>query len=397
MNGWGDVLLVLLAGGALSWLSRHLSFPNAVAQVLLGVALGSAVLGWVTPVPALGVLGEIAVVLLLGVAGIEIGFEHLRKAGGAGVTVAALGIVLSVAGGYAVARAWGSVSVEALYLGLALGATSVGITVQVLEQYHLVGHRVADIVVAAAVIDDVVALLMLGAAHGVLTGTQGATGLLGFFLLSSVVLVAIFTVSRSATHRLWGQGRLRDAWWRTLWLLAAIGSGAWITHTFGLSSVVGAFFAGLGAGDGIGDSHREQSVRSLEPAVLILMPFFFVTIGLQARWDVLAEPSMLALAGVLTAVAVLSKALGGVVGALELRRWRDRFIVGFGMVPRGEVGLVIATLGYTQGHLSHHVFMVLVFTTIAVSVLGPLMMMPFARSLAAQRARAAAGEDRQLA
>jgi Kef-type K+ transport system membrane component KefB len=164
-----DILVVLVLGGGLSWLSQRLRFPNAVAQVVLGVLLGTAVLGWVPHSPVLHEFGAVGVVLLLGVAGLELGLGRLTAAGPTGAFVATLGIVFSVVGGYGIGILYGSAGDEALYLGLALGATSIGITVQLLEQFGLIGHRVADILVAAAVIDDVIALYLLGAAHGFLS------------------------------------------------------------------------------------------------------------------------------------------------------------------------------------------------------------------------------------
>ena len=385
MTDWLDIALVFLAGGALGWLSARYRFPNAVAQVVLGVVLGTAVLGWVPHSPLLHDIGELSVILLLGVAGLALGFERLKAAGWAGAAVATLGIVFSVAGGYAIGVGFGSPGDEALYLGLALGATSIGITVQVLEQFGLVGHRVADVLIAAAVIDDVVALYMLGAAHGMLSAGFGAAQLLGYILLAVVVLGGLFTVTRIVTRLAWERRLIARPWIRAAWVVAVVGLGAWLTHAMNLSSVVGGFFAGVGAGDGLPDEASAQSATDLRPLVLASMPFFFVMIGVQAQWDVLAEPGLVGLVLALTAFAIASKAIGGVLGALDVSGWRDRWLIGFGMVARGEVGLIIATLGFEQGHIRRPVFVALVLTTVVVSALGPLLMAPLARRCAAAR------------
>lgn len=188
MAAISDVLVVLVLGGALGWLSRRLNFPNAVAHVVLGVLLGSAMLGWVLHNPLLHTLGEVGVMVLLGVAGLEVGIDRLKAAGWAGTAVAVLGIVFSFAGGYAIAHLYGSPSDEAMYLGLALGATSIGITVQVLEQFAVIAHRVADIVIAAAVIDDIIALYALGAVHGFFSEGLGTAEVLSFVVLAMVLL-----------------------------------------------------------------------------------------------------------------------------------------------------------------------------------------------------------------
>ena len=335
---------------------------------------------------ALHGFGEIGVVLLLGVAVLEVGLDRLTAAGWAGVAVAALGIVVSVAGGYAIGWLYGAPSDEALFLGLALGATSIGITVQVLEQFGLMGHRAADVLLAAAVIDDVIALYLLGAAHGFLSDGMSGGGALVFVAWAIIVLGGLFVLCHYVTawasrHRIL-DSRAR----RGVWIVTAVALGAWLTHSLDLSSVVGAFFAGLGIGEGLSDERAERSVKDLQPGVLLLMPFFFVMIGVQAQWDVLDEPALLWLVLGLIGFAVVSKTLGGVLGAIRIGSWRDRWFIGFGMVARGEVGLIIASIGLAQGHLSYPVFVALVLTIIVVSVLGPLLMVPLAKGLCAQRA-----------
>lgn len=379
-----DILLVLVLGGALGWLSLRLGFPNAVAQVLLGVLLGTAVLGWVPHSSLLHGFGLVGVVLLLGVAGLEVGLERLTAAGWAGVLVATLGIVLSAAGGYAVASVYGSPLDEALYVGLALGATSIGITAQVLEQFGLIGHRVADVLLAAAVIDDVIALYLLGAAHGFLSDDLSGSGALIFIALAIIALGGLFALCRFLTA--WASHRclLKNRGSRGVWIVTMVALGAWLTHTLDLSSVVGAFFAGLGAGEGLTQEASGRSAKDLQPLVLLLMPFFFVMIGVQAQWDILDEPALLWLVLGLIGIAVISKTLGGVFGAIRIGSWRERWLIGFGMVPRGEVALVISTLALEQGHMARPVFVALVLMTITVAVAGPLLMAPLAKGLGEQ-------------
>ena len=384
MAAISDVFVVLVLGGALGWLSQRLNFPNAVAQVVLGVLLGSAMLGWVSHNPLLHTLGEVGVVLLLGVAGLEVGIDRLKGAGWAGTAVAVLGIVFSFAGGYGIAHAYGSPSDEALYLGLALGATSIGITVQVLEQFGVIAHRVADIVIAAAVIDDVIALYALGAVHGFLSEGLRAAEVLTFVLLAIVVLCGLFTVLRVLTRWAARRGFIDTSWRRGVWILTAVILGALVTHTLGLSSVVGAFFAGVGVGAALTGEARERSANALRPMVLVMMPFFFVMIGVQAQWSILDQAASWWFVVILIVCAVSAKTLAGLLGATGIDRWRERWIIGFGMVARGEIALIIATVGFEQGHLRHPVFVALVLTTVAVSVLGPLLMAPLAKRLGSE-------------
>lgn len=377
----GDIMLVLALGSGIGWMSQRFKFPNAVAQVLLGVLLGTAVLGWVEHSETLHLLGEIGVVLLLGAAGLEIGINRLKTAGWAGVAVAALGIIFSFSGGYAIGWFYGSPSAESLYLGLALAATSIGITVQVLKQFGLIGHRVAEVVIAAAVIDDVVALVLLGAAHGFLSDGLAVTGTIGPMVLAVVILGCLYWLCRAVARWSSRFGLVDNAWARTALILSAIFAGSLLTHALEYSSVVGGFFAGVGVGEGLGQEGRTLGVRKRNPLVLVMMPFFFVMIGVQAQWEVMYEPNLLWFVAGLIALAVTGKVVGGIIGTMRWHGWRERWLIAFGMVPRGEIALVIATLGFVQGHLTHHVFVALVLMTIVLSVLGPLLMAPFANSL----------------
>jgi Na+:H+ antiporter len=377
-----SLFLVLSLGLLTGFFSERFWFPNAVAQVLLGVVLGAAVLGWVAHDPVIHVWGEIGVVVLLGVAGLEVGMGQLKDAGWPGIWVAVLGIVLSLVGGYAVALWYGSPADESIYLALALAATSIGISVQVLHQYGLMGHRVAEVIIAAAVVDDVIALYLLGAAHGFLSDGLSAPEIVTFVVLAVMVLVALFVLSKTATAWLAQRRLIERPGLRCAWILLMVALGASTTALLELSAVVGAFFAGVGTGEGLTQQARESSVKALNPLVLATIPFFFVMIGVQAEWTGLTDGPLLNLVLVLIAMACFTKVVGGVVGAWRVGRWRDRCLVGAGMMPRGEVALVIATIGFQQGHLSQPVYIAVIMMTIVVSVLGPLWMAPLAKRLA---------------
>lgn len=379
-----EILLVLTLGVAAGWLGRRVGLPAAVGQVVLGAVLGPAVLGWVSPDEALRLLAEIGVVLLLGMAGLHIGLERLVAAGQSAWWVALLGMVLPLGGGYAVASWWGSPEPEALYVGVALAATSIGISVQVLHQFDLLRSRVGEVVIAAAVIDDVIALYLLAVAHGVLSGGFSAPRVGGSLLLALASLGALFWVSRWMARRIAG---------KSFQMLAAIGlimAAGWVTAGLGLSAVVGGFFAGLGIGEGVGQQRREQLSGNLNRLVLLLVPFFFVLIGVAAEWKVVAEPGMTTLMLGLLAVALLGKILGGVVGALSGGLWAS-LIVGTSMAPRGEVALVVADLGFRQGHLDHHVFVILVLVAVSTAVAAPLLI---AAAAWQYRRRTAHGNER---
>lgn len=375
-----DLLLILILGVAVGWMARRFRFPAAVAQVLLGMFIGAPLLGWVEVDEATRLLGELGVVILLGVAGLELGIGRLFAAGRSGLLVAVLGIGLSWLAGYGVATLWGSPSPEAVYVGIVLAATSVGISVQVLRQYGLIERRIGEIVLAAAVIDDVIALYLLALAHGTLNGGFSAS-MLGMSLTVGIVLLAsIFWCGRSLFYlvqaRLQKMGSYATVSAIALFLVTA----AWSTELAGFSPVVGAFFAGLGVRSGYDSRSEESPISALEPLVWLFTPFFFVAIGSRADWSVIGDPGMpLLLAGLLFA-AVTGKVLGGVLGAVDLRGGVPRTLAGLSMAPRGEVALVIAALGFAQGHISHHMLVALVLMTVLCALIAPAGMAWLARA-----------------
>jgi Kef-type K+ transport system membrane component KefB len=290
-----------------------------------------------------------------------------------------LGILFSFSGGFGFALWWTAPHPEALYVGTALAATSIGISIEVLRQCGLLESRIGQVVVAAAVVDDILALYLLAVAHGVLSGDFVLWLLALSALLAFVVVAAVFWVARalgrlSIIYHRWNGGVTQIV--GAIVLLLAF---AWVTDWVDLSLVVGGFFAGLGLGEGLGEPARQELAQGLESFVLVLAPFFFVLIGAQAQLSFLTEPAMLLLLAGLLLVAMICKILGGLLGAVQTGTWSARLLIGVSMVPRGEVGLIIASLGFDQTHLNHHVFVTLVLMTIATSVLAPFAMVPLAR------------------
>lgn len=376
-----DILLILLLGVPVGWIAQRLRIPAVVGQVLLGIIIGPPLIGLIEPDDTLQLLGELGVVLLLGVAGMRLGLDRLVDAGWPGLWVALLGMVLCLAGGYVLAITWGSPQEEAIYVGTALTATSIGVSVQVLQQFGLIERSIGRIVIAAAIIDDVVALYLLALAHGILSEVLAAGQLMGSVFQAAVILAAIFFACKlSGRFILQPLGRHGSAllWWASVLLIVAF---AWLTAGMGYSLVVGGFFAGLGLGEGLS---REQQVRvtaQLERLVLLLVPFFFVLIGSRAEWQVLLDQGMPLLVTALLVVAISGKVAGGWLGARTTGGFMRRLLIGVSMAPRGEVALVVAGLGFEQGHISHHMLVALVLTTIGTALASPLLMTSVLRQL----------------
>lgn len=371
--------LILLLGVCVGWLANRIGQPPAVAQVLLGLVIGPPLLGWIDSGEALELIGQLGIVLLLGMAGMHIGSRHLAQQGWTALWVAIFGIFICLAGGYVFTSLWGSPHAEAIYVGTALTATSIGISVQVLHQLNLFDRKIGEIIIAAAVIDDVLALYLLATAHGLLSKDLAIYQLGLSMITTALILASIYLLCRWMS-RLVGAMLARDRYNVMLLLISvAIIAFGWATEKLGYSMVVGGFFAGLGLGDGMELSIRKQYAQKLGWVVPILTPFFFVVIGSRAEWNVLSDPGMLTLVIGLLLIAIAGKTLGGYLGALRAAGSGPSLLIGVSMAPRGEVALVIAGLGYSQGHISHHMLVALILVTIGTAVVSPLMMAQMAK------------------
>ena len=372
-----DIVLILFLGVSAGLLARRMGQPAAVAQVLVGLIIGPSLLGWIAVNENLKILGELGVLLLLGMAGMHLGLDRLAAAGWKGFRVALLGMLLCFAGGYAFAIWWGSPSEEAIYVGVVLTATSIAISVQVLQQYGFINKEVGRVVIAAAVIDDIVALYLLAITHSALTEVVQFSRIMLSMIVAALVFAFIFIVCRVLARYLFSWLKLPAL--HLVFSLLIIISFGWFTQWLGYSLVVGSFIAGLGLGEGLQKVKRNELLQQYDMLVLLLVPFFFVSVGSQAEWRVLSDSGMTVLVLGLISIALAGKTLGGYLGAWSRTDVYKPLLIGVSMTPRGEVALVIASIGFTQGHISHHVLVALMLMAIAAALAGPVLMALLAR------------------
>jgi len=251
--------------------------------------------------------------------------------------------------------------------------------VQVLHQLNLFDHKIGKIIIAAAVIDDVLALYLLATVHGLLSEDQPLYQLGLTMFGTALVLGTIYFLCRWLS-RLVVPILTRDKFNAGLLLISVvIIVFGWVTDVLGYSMVVGGFFAGLGLGDGMELPVRKQFAQQLGRVVPFLVPFFFVVIGSRAEWNVLADPGMPTLVIGLLLIAIAGKTLGGYLGAIHANGTGSSLLIGISMAPRGEVALVIAGLGFIQEHISHHMLVALILVTIGTALVSPLVMTKVAK------------------
>lgn len=373
-----DLFLILLAAKIGDELFKRIDQPAIIGEILAGVLVGPAVLGWVDVGETVEVFAELGAVFLLFWVGLETRFEDLRKVGGPAALVGTLGVVLPFAGGAGLAAAVGESGAVVVFMGAALVATSVGITSAVLSELGLVATPAGRTILGAAIIDDILAMLILGVAVG-LAGDAGAdyTGLV-VSALFAVAFVAFFALGGTSLMRR-RPGILQTPRFSESPLLPAVliclGLAA-LSSRIGLAAIIGAFLAGMMVAETKEQHPIEQEVA---PLYAFFPPFFFVFIGLQIDLDAYARPATLALLAAVTAVAVITKFAGSWLGAIGLGR-REAAVVGVGMVPRGEVGIVIAGIALAEGAVSDQFFAVVVGMSVLTTLIAPPALRALART-----------------
>jgi Kef-type K+ transport system membrane component KefB len=342
--------------------------PAIVGGILAGTLLGPAVLNWVQLDNTMHVLAEMGVLFLLFRVGLEVKSSELMSVGGTAALVALAGVLVPFAMGFGIAKGFGEPNVEAFFVAAAMVATSIGITAQVLSEAGLLKTLAARITLGAAVIDDVLGLLVLAIVSSIAKGDVNFAGLATTAGLAIGFTVLVFKWgSKTVGHvvpRVEQKFRTSEAQF-TLAMVLMFGLAVLASYA-GIAAIVGAFLAGMALADTV--SHR---VHDLAAGISeLLTPFFLAGIGMQMDLTPFADRDLLIFAAVLLVAAVLSKWIGGAAGAFRLG-WAEANRIGVGMVPRGEVGLVVAQLGFTMGVIPKSTFGVVVFMSLATTIIAP--------------------------
>lgn len=370
-----DLFVVLLAAKAGDELFKRIRQPAIVGEILAGVLVGPAVLGVVQPSITLEVFAELGVVFLLFWVGLETRISDLRAVGSSAFLTGVLGVVLPFAGGFGLGMALGESTSTSTFLGAALVATSVGITSAVLIELGALASRAGRTIIGAAIVDDILAMLILAVAVGAASGGTDVVGLVVVVLLA-LGFVAFFALGGTTLMR--RQPRILHApRFSESPLLPAVilclGLAA-IAAEIGLAAIIGAFLAGMM----VAETKEHHPIEAeVAPLYAFFPPFFFVFIGMQIDLHALSRPGTIALLVGVTALAVATKFVGAWLGARSLGP-ADATFVGAGMVPRGEVGIIVAGIGRASGVIDEQVFAVVV----GMSVLTTLAVPPVLRALA---------------
>lgn len=368
---------LLLATQIVAHLCRRVEIPEVIGQILVGIIAGPAVLDWVHLNSMMNEFQEIGVIILMFIAGLESDLSLLRKYLKPAVVVALLGVIVPIVIMGPVSYMFGFTKLESLFIGVIFATTSVSISVAVLREFNRLDSREGATVLGAAVADDIIGVILLSVMISVINGSSnsghGNGQPLGIVLLMQLVFFGgtYLLIRWLAPYLIHMSDRLLTvASTSVMAMIICLGMAA-IADYVGLSGAVGSFFAGIAVAN---TKHKEVVDRSFIPiGYAMFIPLFFVSVGLNMRFNNIGESFVFVI--VMTILASLTKLLGCGAGAkLSGFSMPSSYVVGSGMVARGEMGLITAQIGYEAHLLSPMYYSDVITVIIIATVLAPFIL-----------------------
>ena len=358
-----EIAVILLSTKVLGILTKRFALPQVVGALLAGLLLGPAMLGVLQETTLMDQLAELGVIVLMFNAGLETDLGELKRSGKAAFVIALIGVLVPLAGGFALAAAFNrgpDAFLQNVFIGVVLTATSVSITVETLKEIGRLSTRSGSAILGAAIIDDVLGIIGLT----VITSLGGGGANVWVVLGKIAAFFAVSVVVWMVMHRFvdwWFRRYSRDK--RRFVVLS---------FAFGVADITGAYIAGLIFANTCRVAYLQDRFDTLSYA--LLSPIFFASIGLKV---VLPEMSttILLFAVLLVLWAVVSKVVGCGLGA-KLCRYsnQDALRIGVGMISRGEVALIVANNGIAAGLMKEEFFGPVVLMVIATTILTPVLL-----------------------
>jgi Kef-type K+ transport system membrane component KefB len=388
-----QLMVILLTARLLGELFARLKSPAVVGELLAGVILGPSLLGWMEPSQVIKLLAEIGIILLLFEVGLDTDIRQLAKSGWQALFVAVSGFLWPFVFGFSLSYWLFERSLlESLFIGGTLTATSIGITVRVLTDLKRQHSHEAQVVLGAAVIDDLLGVVLLAVLYDFsLVGqinTANAIQVIGFIALF-FVLAPLFAKAISLLIRQFAKFSQTDGLIPTL-IVSLVLFFAWLAHEMGAPELLGGFAAGLALSRRFflpfGMALHEDPdftgriEAQMRPIIQLFVPIFFVMVGLSLNLREIdwTSPFIWWFSASLFGVAILGKLLG----ALLLHGdWRERIAIGIAMIPRGEVGLIFAELGRTSSILNNDIYAALIIVIAMTTLLSPILLKGYYRFL----------------
>ncbi len=393
-----QLMLILLVARLFAEVAGRLQAPPVIGELLAGLVLGPSLLGWITPSDVMQLLAEIGIILLLFEVGLQSDLGRLLTSGQRSLLVASTGFVVPFALGSGLALyLFQQPLVTALFIGGTLTATSIGITVRVLTDLQRHHSSEGQVILGAAVLDDILGVILLALLYEFATNdgaiqwrNAGKITLLVavFFLIAPTLAKLISLLIRRFEKRSLTPGLIPTS------IVSLVLLFAWLAFELGVPELLGGFAAGLALSRrfflpfGIALAHDPDFARRIEqqmrPIIHLFTPIFFVMVGLSLNFHEIdwRSPFIWAFSTAILVVAIAGK-LGG---ALLLRvSWHKRLIIGTAMVPRGEVGLIFAELGRSSGIFSNEIYAGLIMVIAITTLAAPFALKYLYRRLPAEK------------
>lgn len=362
---------ILVTAKLVAFGSKKIGMPAVFGELLVGLILGPSVFGLLHETDFLKVIANLGVIILMFIAGLETDLDMMKKVGAAAFLAATGGVILPLVLGTLAGLAFGLPFFVSIFIGTALTATSVSISAETLQELRKLRTREGTTILGAAVIDDVMGVVVLAVVLGMQSGSNLWLPLLKMVLFFAVATIAgIKLLPWLNKHLVKWHNHAEEA------VLAVVLSSvlfyAWAAEELGgVAAITGAYLMGVLISRLEIKERLEKGVRSMGYGFFI--PVFFVGIGLQANFGSMIDAPLLAL--VIAGLAVISKIIGCFAGAwLGRLKVGESFLVGIGMISRGEVALVIAALGLAQNIIDNTIFSTIIFMTVFTTVLTPLLL-----------------------
>lgn len=367
------LLFVALAGYLLA---SRINQSAVIGEIIVGLIIGPSLLGWITYTDFVRSIAHLGAIILLFAIGLEFKMKEIYTPKYA--FIAAVGIIVPWVGGFLTARAFGYGFPESVFIGTALTATSIAITANVLKEMDRLDTQAAKAVIGAAVIDDVLSLLALSISRQIALGEVDVFPIAVVLLKAGTLLVVGTLIGYYyLSPKLTGIDRMQisRAYPEFVFIAAMMMAFFYsaVAELIGLSAIVGAFIAGVSL-EGIELKHSRSLKEGAEYLYIIFASIFFVSLGILANLKEVTS-GVISFLLVLILVAVLTKFVGCYVSSriIGLSN-RDSLIVGFGMAPRGEVAMIVALIGLSEGLIGQDLYVVIVMMSLITTMITPMVL-----------------------
>ncbi len=393
-----QLVLILISARIMGELASYLKTPSVIGELLAGILIGPSVFGLIDISPPIHLLAQIGIILLLFEVGLETDVGRLAASGMKAFTVAIAGVILPFLLGFFFSYSLMKFNLlVSLFIGSTLTATSIGITLRVLQDFKKQKSHEAQIIIGAAVLDDIIGIILLALLYEFsVSGSINLwnTGKVLIFIIIFFLFAPLAAQCVSRIIKKWDEKSSIPGLLPTT-IISLILLSAWTAYQLGAPELLGGFAAGLALSRQFffpfaaflhhapEFSHRVE--REMKPIVHLFAPIFFVTIGLSLNlrsinWE---SPSIWILTASLFIMAFIGKGVSGFF--LRNESFKTKCLIGAAMIPRGEVGLIFANIGLTAGILNNDVYASIILVIALTTILSPFLLKYLYRSSSSSR------------